>query len=130
MLKYFLVLLMLAAVPGGAQSLPDAPESHRFFDRSNEALIALSAVPIAGDGLSTQAVLASGGGEANPLARPFVRTRTGGAFVAGMGFLSEIGAMYGLHRLGQHRWERILPLAVSGIETYMTIHNYHVARVF
>lgn len=128
--KLFIAVALLLSVVGRAQSLPEAPPSHRFLDSKNEALIVLSAVPIAGDGLSTQAVLASGGGEGNPLARPFVKSATGGAFIAGMGFLSEIGGMYTLHRLGHHRLERILPVAVSAIETYMTLHNYRIARTF
>jgi hypothetical protein len=138
------VLLLTAA--GFSQAAdPEAPTpkaeqhhaQHRFFDLVNDSSIAAAAVPIIGDSLSTQRFLGVGTiHEGNPIARPFVNTRSGQAFISSVGFGSLVGAMYVLHRLegraGEaHRRKRVLyswlerasPVIVSSVEFNRWHHN-------
>jgi hypothetical protein len=126
------ILLLLATTFATAQT-----DDHRFFDWKNTALLTVSATTIAGDGITTAQVQARNkpvfnanlpvgmklGGEINPLARLFVKNPAGNAVYFGSSFAAEVGGMSWLHRHGHHRWERVMPMVVSGVETYWTIRN-------
>jgi hypothetical protein len=140
-----LMFLVLTGPGVFAQSAaPDAPPSkpeslytqHRFFDLMNDSAMGGAAIPIIGDSLSTQRFLGTGLiGEANPVARPFVKTPGGQAFISSVGFGSMIGGMYLFHRLeghaGEHKaarrffsfLERTTPVAVSAVEFNRWHHN-------
>jgi len=140
-----LVLTTLASASAFAQSAaPDSPRpkpeplytQHRFFDLVNDSAMGGAAIPIIGDSLSTQRFLGTGLiGEANPVARPFVKTPGGQAFISSLGFGSMIGGMYLFHRLeghaGEHKaarrifafLERTTPVAVSAVEFNRWHHN-------
>lgn len=131
MKNLFTLFLFLVLCPfrSAAQQLPEAPQPHRFLDRTNLSLISASAVTLAGDGLSTQAFMAfDNRGDINPIARPFVGSRKGDALYFGAAFAAEVGGMVWLHRHGHHRIERILPMVVIGVEAYTSIDNFHFAR--
>ena len=141
----FLVVRVFASASAFAQSAaPDAPRpkpespytQHRFFDLVNDSAMGGAAIPIIGDSLSTQRFLGTGLiGEANPVARPFVKTPGGQAFISSLGFGSMIGGMYLFHRLeghaGEHKaarrvfsfLERSTPVAVSVVEFNRWHHN-------
>jgi hypothetical protein len=134
MKNLIVILLLLAATFAGAQT----ETNHRFFDWKNTALLTVSATTIAGDGITTAQVQARNkpvfnpnlpvgmrlGGEVNPLARLFVKSSIGNGAYFGSSFAAEVGCMAWLHRHGHHRIERIMPMFVSAVETYWTIHNH------
>jgi hypothetical protein len=85
------------------------------------------AVTLSADAQSTQKGLAYPGfHEMNPIARPFVQTRTGGAIYTAGSFAVLAGAMYVAHKKGFHKLERILPFAVAGWEGWLSARNYQV----
>jgi hypothetical protein len=68
------------------------------------------------------------GHEANPLAKPFVDAGWGGQ-IAELGIMStlELLIRYGIHRLGYHRIERLLPVGFaleSGVSAYHNALQY------
>jgi hypothetical protein len=98
---------------------------HRFFDTPNNILTAAAFGAQLGDAGSTlRAIRKYGGGEANPLARPFIAAGWPGV-VAGVSLLvsADVGLRYWLHRTDHHRLERFVPtfLIVTGTEG--TIRN-------
>jgi hypothetical protein len=141
----FLVITVFASISAFAQSAPDGPRpkpeslytQHRFFDLMNDSAMSGAVIPIIGDSLSTQRFLETNLiGEANPLARPFVKTPGGQAFISSVGFGSMIGGMYLFHRLEGHAGERhkvsrrvfsflerTTPVAVSAVEFNRWHHN-------
>jgi hypothetical protein len=62
----------------------------------------------------------------NPIARPFVGTKAGGAAYSAGSFGLLAGAMYVAHKKGHHKLERILPFATAGWEGLLSFRNYHV----
>lgn len=124
MTKFIVLLILLGSFGASAQTLPDAPKpQHGFFDKKNFALIAMSAAAISADGWTTRRNNADGFSEINPVARPFVRSNGKAAMYFGGSQAAVIGGMYLLHRTNHHKLERILPLAVTGVEGFWTIHN-------
>jgi hypothetical protein len=125
-----LMLIVAGAITAQAQLLPQAPEvrpSHKFLDWKNASLLTASAAAISSDSVSTQAFLNYPKLiEVNPLARPFIRTRPGQAFISGIGFAGEIGSMYVAHRRGWHHMERWIPVFTIAAESYLTIHNFRM----
>ena len=135
------VPIMLAGIPTTAPALPNAfmvapsmlimpklaPKEHRFFDARNSFALAAAAVPITGDALSTQKGLAYAGfREMNPIARPFVQTRTGAAAYNAGSFAMIGGLMYWAHKTGHHKLERFLPFTVASWEGVLSARNYHL----
>jgi hypothetical protein len=124
MTKFIMLLVLLGSFGASAQTLPDAPKpQHGFFDKKNVTFIAVSAAAISADGLTTRQNNADGFGEINPLASPFVHSNGKAALYFGGSQAAVIGGMYLLHRTHHHKLERILPLAVTGVEGFWTIHN-------
>jgi hypothetical protein len=125
--KTLLPILVLALTANAlSQTIPDAPEAkteHRFLDRTNSLLMGASAASLAADGWSSRSMLARGIQEANPIARPFVGSTGGNLLYFGGSQAGVVSGMYWLHRLGHHKLEKVLPIAVSGLETWCAIHN-------
>ena len=118
---------VLPAAPSALIKLKQHPESHRFFDLKNSFGLSAAAVSLTADALSTQKGLAYPGFyEMNPLARPFVQTRTGAAVYSAGSLGLVAGSMYLAHRTHHHKLERMMPFAVAGWEGLLSIRNYHV----
>lgn len=62
----------------------------------------------------------------NPIARPFVQTRSGAAIYSAGSFGLLATGMYVAHKTNHHKLERILPFAVGGWEGLLSFRNYHV----
>jgi hypothetical protein len=111
--------------------IPRATPPHRFFDAKNVSGASAFAVGLAGDAWSTQRALAyPGTREANPLARPFVSSRTGEAVYSGSSLGLMLGGMYLAHKTHHHKLERIVPWVMAGWEGFLTGWNLHqISRV-
>jgi hypothetical protein len=128
-------LLILTISASRAQEPTDATTLHppspkvRFFNFTNDALLASSAVTLALDGVSTQRLFSftKAGRPFNDEANPILslsqsRAWTGAYFAAA--FAGEVGGMYYLHRRADrpraHRaWrvaEKALPIVVTLVE--------------
>jgi hypothetical protein len=104
---------------------------HQFFDTRNAFAAGAFAVGLAGDSWSTQRALAyPGTREANPLARPFVASRTGEAVYSGSSLGLLLGGMYLAHKTNHHKLERVVPWVLAGWESFLTGWNLHqISRV-
>jgi hypothetical protein len=110
-------------IPTEVQTYSTEPK-HHFFDKTNLALIGLDALAQSADAVGTQHFIKNGFEEQDGLARPFVNQGwpgqiTGTAITVSVTTL----AMYGLHRMGHHRIERWLPLAVAVPSSYLAYQN-------
>lgn len=120
-------LAALAAPPAAFIKLKQQPRSHSFFDARNTLGFATLGASLTADALSTQKGLAYPGFvEMNPIARPFVQTRTGAAVYNAGSFGLMAGLMYWAHKTEHHKLERILPLAIGSWEGLLSARNYHV----
>ena len=103
------------------------PPQHKFFDTRNTFGFTALAAALTADALSTQKGLAYPGfREMNPIARPFVQTRTGAAAYSAGSFALLAGTMYAAHKTRHHKLEQIFPFAVAGWEAALSARNYHV----
>jgi hypothetical protein len=118
----------LPATPAISPAVMVKPEpKHQFFDAKNSLGLALLGAGLTGDALSTQKGLGRPGfHEMNPIARPFVQSRAGAALYSAGSFALMGSGMYLTHKTGHHKLERILPFALAGWETALTIRNYHL----
>jgi hypothetical protein len=90
--------------------VPEAPKTHRFWDKENRFLFSTVSAFSATDFVLTHQNLASGGKELNPVARVFCGT-TGGQVVNFTGQAAGVvGLSYFLHKKGHHNLERATPL--------------------
>jgi len=106
---------------------PKAEQPHRFIDRTNALAFAALAGSLTADALSTQKGLAYPRfHEMNPLARPFVQTRTGAAFYTAGSFALLGGGMYLAHKTNHHKLEKITPFVIAGWEAFLAGRNYHL----
>ena len=103
-----LVLTSCVSAQGRPEQLPDAPSTHRFFDKQNVASFSVLAGLGAIDSVSTQHILsAHHGRELNPLARGLVtRGWQGQMAVSVLGYSAVLSTAYAFHKTGHHRWER------------------------
>jgi len=116
-----------APAPNAVITLKKSPQPHRFFDARNSLGLAALAATLSADAHSTQTGLAYPGfREMNPIARPFVQTRAGGAIYTAGSFAVLTGVMYVAHKKGFHKLERILPFTMAGWEGWLSARNYHV----
>ncbi|MGE5323752.1 MAG: hypothetical protein ACM3SW_12865 [Actinomycetota bacterium] len=107
--------------------LPGSEQAHRFFDMRNSIAFAALAAGLTGDALSTQKGLGLPGfHEMNPIARPFVNSRTSAAFYSAASFALLGSGMYLAHKTNHHKLERVLPLVIAGWEGFLAVRNYHL----
>src|ERR1035441_2301301 len=105
----------------------DRPE-HPFLDRTNVSLLAVGMLAQAADAITTQRFLRHGIVEGNPLAAPFVKYGWSGQIgLAALSNLGEIGGMRALHRMHQHRMERLLPVVVGSASAVMAYRNQQIS---
>lgn len=102
-------------------------QPHGFFDRTNSLAFVALAGSLTADALSTQKGLSFPQfHEMNPLARPFVQTRTGAAFYTAGSFAFLTGGMYLAHKTNHHKLEKITPFVIAGWEAFLSGRNYHL----
>jgi hypothetical protein len=117
----------LLAPPAAFIKLKTPPRAHSFFDARNMLGFATLGASLTADALSTQKGLAYPGFvEMNPIARPFVQSRTGAAVYNAGSFGLMAGLMYWSHKTEHHKLERILPFAIGGWEGLLSARNYRV----
>jgi hypothetical protein len=105
----------------------DAKKSHRFFDRGNVVLITGSALGATADGITTQRFIAHGVGEGDPFARPLVKYGWSGQIsIEALEMGGEILGMYGLHRIGKHWIERLIPVCDATTHGILAYKNDRV----
>lgn len=125
-MKKLMILLLAMSLSGFAQDIPDSPRP-KFLNTTDKITVGLFAGAVTTDALSTQKLIGARCrclGETNPLARPFVGSRNGQAFISGVGFGGTLGLMYLAHKTGHEHIKRIIPIAAFAAETAITFHNY------
>jgi hypothetical protein len=80
------------------------------------------------DAITTQRFISRGQIEGDPLARPLVKYGWSGqisleALEAG----AEISGMYGLHRIGKHWLERLVPMSISTAHAIFAYGNDRIS---
>jgi len=118
-------------VAGPASPVALAPasviEQHKFWDKKNCALFAVSTALNWTDFAVTRANLQSGGRELNPLVRPFGRSTPGLAANFAGETAGVIGLSYFFHKTGHHRLEQIVPVvniaSSAGAASYGMAHR-------
>ncbi len=86
---------------------------HKFWDKENYALFAVSAALSGADFAVTRANLQSGGRELNPMVRVFGRSTPGLAANFAAETAGVIGLSYFFHKTGHHKLERIVTMVNS-----------------
>ncbi|HXP10861.1 MAG TPA: outer membrane beta-barrel protein [Acidobacteriaceae bacterium] len=106
----------------------EAKRAHRFDDTANLVLLTASTLSITADAITTQRDLARGDREGDPFARPLVKYGWSGEVSAmALEIGAEILGMYGLHRIGQHRAERLVPVSLAIAHAIFAYNNAHVS---
>jgi hypothetical protein len=104
-------------------ALPEAPESHRFWDTENKLLFAGVAAANTGDFAVTYRNLQNGGKELNPITRIFAGTTAGLA----VNFIGEtaatMGIAYWFHKTGHHKLERATSAVATTISLQAMIYS-------
>jgi hypothetical protein len=100
---------------------------HKFWDKRNSSLFAVSAALSGADFAVTRANLQNGGRELNPMVRVFGRSTPGLAVNFAAGSAGVIGVSYFFHKTGHHKLERIVSLvnvaASAGAVSYGLAHR-------
>jgi len=91
-------------------SLPEAPDDHRFWDRENSLLFAASAAFSTADFVVTRDNLRSGGQELNPLTRVFARSTPTLALNFAGQTAGVVGLSYFFHKTRHHKLERAVSM--------------------
>ncbi|HXM23174.1 MAG TPA: hypothetical protein VN948_18090 [Terriglobales bacterium] len=113
----------VAASPVVANTLPEAPSHHRFWDNENRALFVTVAALSAADFAVTRANLQNGGKELNPVTRLFSGS-TAGLVVNFAGETAGIiGLSYYFHKTGHHQLERITPMLNIGASSFAVVYD-------
>lgn len=113
----------VAASPVVANTLPEAPNQHRFWDKQNQILFATVAALSAADFAVTRANLQNGGKELNPVTRLFSGSTAGLAANFAGETAGIIGLSYYLHKTGHHRLERIAPMLNIGASSFAVVYD-------
>jgi hypothetical protein len=110
-------------------TLPEAPSSHKFFDRQNTAAFVALGGLVAADAVQTQRLINSGvAHEANPMWSPMVRQGWPGEMAASaLGYSASLGVAYTFHKMGHHKMERCANWMSVAIEAGTVAHNGMVA---
>jgi hypothetical protein len=106
----------------------DAKKSHPFDSPTNLVLIGGGLLASTADAITTQRFIAHGRREDVPFVRPFVKYGWSGeiAFMS-LEMSGEVAGMYGLHRLGQHWVERIVPVSLAVTHGIFAYNNTKVS---
>jgi hypothetical protein len=109
--------------PAVANTLPEAPSQHRFWDNENRALFVAVAALSAADFAVTRANLQSGGKELNPVTRLFSGSTAGLAANFAGETAGIIGLSYYFHKTGHHELERITPMLNIGVSSFAVVYD-------
>ncbi|MGI4828383.1 MAG: hypothetical protein ACRYFU_09380, partial [Janthinobacterium lividum] len=107
----------------------DASRQHRFLDKSNRALFLAALLGQAADAITTQRFLHHGIEEQDVFAKPLVDQGWGGQ--VGLVILTDsvaVSIAYGLHRIGAHWAERLLPAGIAAGSGYLAYNNLHLGK--
>ena len=113
----------VAASPGVANTLPEAPSHHKFWDNENRSLFATVAALSAADFAVTRANLQNGGKELNPVTRLFSGSTAGLAVNFAGQTAGIIGLSYYFHKTGHHQLERITPMLNIGASSFAVVYD-------
>jgi len=113
----------VAALPVVANTLPEAPSHHMFWDNENRALFAMVAALSAADFAVTRANLQNGGKELNPVTRLFSGSTAGLAVNFAGQTAGIIGLSYYFHKTGHHQLERITPMLNLGASSFAVVYD-------
>jgi hypothetical protein len=106
----------------------EAKRAHRFDATATLVLLTASTLAITADAITTQRDLARGDREGDPFARPLVKYGWSGEISAmALEIGAEILGMYGLHRIGQHRAERLVPVSLAIAHGIFAYNNANVS---
>ena len=98
--------------------------THPFWDQWNIVLVSGSVLAMTADSITTQRFINQGQREGNPLAAPLVKYGwSGQASVEGMETAALIMGIYGLHRIGHHWMERLVPCAIAAAHGILAFQN-------
>ena len=109
--------------PVVANTLPEAPRAHRFWDNENRALFAAVAAFSTADFVITRANLQNGGKELNPVTRVFSGSTAGLAANFAGQTAGIIGLSYYFHKTGHHQLERITPMLNIGASSFAVAYD-------
>jgi hypothetical protein len=102
----------------------NARRVHPFVGTPNLVLLTASVLAITADAITTQRGLAHGGREGDPFARPLVKYGWSGQISAmSLEIAAETLGMYGLHRVGQHWAERLVPASLAVVHSIFAYNN-------
>jgi Outer membrane protein beta-barrel domain len=129
------------------EQAPSHPEMHRFFDRTNVAIMTASVLAQTADAITTQRFMgncwkrnptpnACTDLEGNPIARPFVNHGWAGQ-IGLMTMVTSVQALtqFAIHRMGHHKVERFVPVPLtigSSIAAYKNLNSsqmYHGGEI-
>jgi hypothetical protein len=113
----------VVAYPVMANTLPEAPSSHKFWDNQNRALFATVAALSAADFAVTRANLQNGGRELNPVTRVFSGSTAGLAVNFAGETAGIMGLSYYFHKTGHHQLERITPMLSIGASSFAVVYD-------
>ena len=130
--KLLLAALIFAtgySVTAQELKLPEAPSSHKFFDRQNTGAFTVLGALVATDAITTQRLINSGvAHEANPLWRPLVNKGWSGEMAASaLGYGAALGTAYTFHKMGHHKMERWANWVTVAIESGNVARNFAVS---
>jgi hypothetical protein len=113
----------VAVSPVVANTPPEAPSQHKFWDNENRTLFVAVAVLSAADFAVTRANLQNGGRELNPVTRLFSGSTAGLAANFAGETAGIIGLSYYFHKTGHHQLERLTPLLNIGASTFAVVYD-------
>lgn len=113
----------VTASPVVANTLPEAPSRHRFWDNENRVLLVTVAALNAADFAVTRANLQNGGRELNPVTRIFSGSTAGLAVNFAGETAGTIGLSYYFHKTGHHQLERITPMLNIGASSFAVVYD-------
>lgn len=101
-----------------------AKAAHPFWDPWNTIVVAGSELAMTADSITTQRFISRGQSEGNPLAAPLVKYGWSGQIsLQGMETSAEILGIYGLHRIGHHWIERLVPCGIAVAHGVLAYQN-------
>jgi hypothetical protein len=120
-----------------SREVGQSQQSHRFFDAKNVVLTGISWAGLASDAIETQRRFAPcktqrcrSMGESDALTRPFVKYGWyGQGPLLGLAAGGDLLLRYQLHRMRQHRVERIVPFVVAFGSGWLAFTNARTSRV-
>ena len=120
-----LLIALLLCGSAWAGELPNAPSSHKFWDKPNKILFAVHVGLEATDFAITHHNLSRGGTEMNPMAKDLCESGTAGQLVFFGGRIAGLTAItYLLHRTRHHKMERALLVAASVDSAYGVTYSF------